>query len=104
MGLVQCHAIHVAACCYLTTVGAFRAWKKGEKMRAFLLVLALGVAGGPAWATPGGLNVNGCHHAKRVGFHCHPGAVPKGNERERKMQRECKGRANAGACLGYGAR
>lgn len=72
-------------------------------MRVFLLVVALNM-GGAVWATPGKVDVNGCHQSKKTGYHCHPGAAPGGTETERKMKRECKGRPNAGACLGYGAR
>lgn len=64
----------------------------------------------PVWATPGGLDAAGCHHSKKVGYHCHPerGAklsrpAPVGavTPDDRRMARECKGRPNAGACLGY---
>ena len=63
-----------------------------------------------AHATPGGLDAAGCHHSKRAGYHCHPerGAkltrpAPVGavTPDDRRMARECKGRPNAGACLGY---
>lgn len=64
----------------------------------------------PAWATPGALDAAGCHHSKKIGYHCHPerGAklarpAPVGSvtPEDRRMARECKGRPNAGACLGY---
>ena len=64
-----------------------------------------------ALATPGGLDAAGCHHGKKVGYHCHPerGAKParaaKAPEartaEERRLVRECRGRPNAGACAGY---
>lgn len=61
-------------------------------------------------ATPGGLDANGCHHNKRVGYHCHTeragkpmrAAPPQARTaEERRLVRECKGRPNAGACAGY---
>lgn len=64
----------------------------------------------PAWATPGALDAAGCHHSKKIGYHCHPergvklsrpapvGAV---TAEDRRLAKECKGRPNAGACLGY---
>ena len=75
-----------------------------------LLLLGLCVMAHSVWATPGGLDANGCHHSKRVGYHCHTerGAKPVGiappqarTAEERRLTRECKGRPNAGACAGY---
>lgn len=79
-------------------------------MRLFMLCLSCAFAG-LAQATPGGLDANGCHNSKKKDFHCHvardkapakaqgrAGTVP---ERESRLLRECQGRPNAGACLGY---
>ena len=100
-------------------IGAFRAAEKlGENaMRA---IWAAMVAGALAWAqfagaTSGGVDFNGCHESKKQGFHCHPerakGAAGGGAwntstdrdqaARDKRLKRECKGRPNAGACLGY---
>ncbi len=71
-----------------------------------LLVAPLGIA----HATPGGLDAAGCHHSKKIGYHCHaqraaaptkPATVRAVTAEERRLKRECKGRPNAGACLGY---
>lgn len=61
-------------------------------------------------ATPGGVDAQGCHGSSKVGKHCHPeraksDTLPGGEtrvQRERRLKRECKGRPNAGACLGFG--
>jgi len=62
-------------------------------------------------ATPGGLDANGCHRAKTQDFHCHEardkhqgktqGRGETRTQREKRLLRECRGRPNAGACLGY---
>lgn len=73
-------------------------------MLSALLALPMAVM-----ATPGRVDAQGCHHSKRAGYHCHPdrarGTVLPGGEtqreRDRRLKRECKGRPNAGACLGY---
>lgn len=72
-------------------------------MRYLVLILAVVVCSG-ASATPGKVDSRGCHASKKEGHHCHDGrAAGEGvNERERRLKRECKGAANAGACLGYG--
>lgn len=68
-----------------------------------------------AQATPGGLNADGCHHSKTKEFHCHVPRdkaegkarnTPQGRaetpaQREKRLLRECRGRPNAGVCLGY---
>ena len=68
-----------------------------------------------AGATGGSVDSNGCHHSKTHGYHCHPerakGAAGGGvwspstdkdqDARDKRLKRECKGRPNAGACLGY---
>lgn len=73
----------------------------------FGMALLLG-AWVPAGATPGGVDANGCHRSKKEGFHCHPerargsgGADGTQAARDRRLLRECKGRPNSGACLGY---
>ena len=79
-----------------------------------LIVAALAVPQFVA-ATPGGVNANGCHESKTHGYHCHPerakvaaggGAWSTSTDkdqdaRDKRLKRECKGRPNAGACLGY---
>lgn len=79
-------------------------------MRSFVLAL-LCLTAGLAQATPGGLDANGCHNSKKKDFHCHAPrekAKPKGQgsgetptQRETRLLRECQGRPNGGACLGY---
>jgi len=67
-----------------------------------------------AWATPGKVDAQGCHQSAKAGHHCHSHKAPSGQSgsrssssaeapqaRERRLLRECKGRPNAGACLGY---
>lgn len=64
-----------------------------------------------AQATPGGLDASGCHHPRNKEFHCHvPRAKAQGKsqgrgettaQRENRLLRECRGRPNAGACLGF---
>lgn len=68
-----------------------------------------------AMATGGGVDENGCHDSKKQGFHCHPERAKSGAawvgtstsgdrtqaERDKRLKRECKGRPNAGACMGY---
>jgi hypothetical protein len=77
-------------------------------MRLYLLAL-LHLFAGLAQATPGGLDASGCHHPRNKEFHCHvPRAQGKEQgrgettaQREKRLRRECRGRPNAGACLGY---
>ena len=85
-------------------------------MRAYFIGWILAAVG--CWpqfvqATPGGVDANGCHHSKQAGKHCHPErarylqTLPGGEtvtQREKRLKRECRGRANAGACLGYATR
>ena len=64
-----------------------------------------------AQATPGGLDASGCHQSKKKDFHCHvagdksqgktKGSTETTAQREKRLLRECRGRPNAGACLGY---
>lgn len=79
-------------------------------MRSCLVVL-LFLTASLAQATPGGLDANGCHNSKKKDFHCHV-ASDKAKaktqahgenraQREQRLLRECQGRPNAGACLGY---
>jgi hypothetical protein len=80
----------------------------GEAMKTFLL-LALCVFSITAKATPGGVDKNGCHDSVKIGWHCHAkrstaGSLPgdgSQKKRDERLKRECKGRPNAGACLGY---
>lgn len=79
-------------------------------MRVFVFPL-LYLLAGLAQATPGGLDASGCHHSKKKDFHCHvardksqakaQGRAETPAQRERRLLRECRGRPNAGACLGY---
>lgn len=79
--------------------------KVGMKIGVLFLMAFLGAQ---AQATPGGVDARGCHHSKKIGYHCHAGradnvgaAGESVKERDRRLKRECKGRPNAGACLGY---
>lgn len=61
----------------------------------------------PAYATPGGVDSNGCHNSKTIGLHCHPqragttGAADGSRaDRVKRLKAECKGGVNAGACAG----
>ncbi|MCT9811876.1 hypothetical protein N0K08_14620 [Acidovorax sp. Be4] len=64
-----------------------------------------------AQATPGGVNASGCHHSQKKDFHCHApnekgkaknqGSAETPAQRDKRLLRECRGRPNAGACLGY---
>ena len=79
-----------------------------QKLRVLLIGASLLMAQfAPVWATPGALDAAWCHHSKKIGYHCHPAgkatraAVPAVTAEERRLVRECKGRPNAGACLGY---
>jgi hypothetical protein len=65
-------------------------------------------ASGFAAATPGAVDSNGCHKSKKEGIHCHAerargsgGSDGTQAARDKRLTRECKGRPNAGACLGY---
>lgn len=79
-------------------------------MRASILAAAVLVVGfvGAAQATPGGVDANGCHKPKHGAIHCHPERIKGGagggesqTMRDKRLTRECRGRVNAGACLGY---
>lgn len=77
--------------------------------------VVLALSNGLAHATGGGVDENGCHDSAKKGFHCHPERAKKSGggwagttstdrtqaERDKRLKRECKGRPNAGACLGY---
>lgn len=88
-------------------------------MRALFVVWIVAAVG--FWpqfvqATPGGIDANGCHQSATNGHHCHPErATGRGTsqtvgghettaQRDKRLKRECRGRANAGACLGYATR
>lgn len=80
--------------------------RSGVLAAMVVVVLAFGMA--PALATPGGVDANGCHTSKKQGHHCHPerargsgGADGTQSARDKRLRRECKGRPNSGACLGY---
>ena len=79
----------------------------------FIIGLLLGfvlIAGvRSAWATPGGVDEQGCHRSKTAGMHCHgeraqsAGSGESVAVRDKRLRRECRGRPDAGACLGYGS-
>lgn len=77
-------------------------------MRAFILLLIYAFAS-LALATPGGVDANGCHESPKKGLHCHKPRIKIKTQsseetpaqRDKRLRRECKGRPNAGACLGY---
>jgi hypothetical protein len=83
------------------------------KLRAGAAVAALAFAifglPGPAWATGGAVDLKGCHESKKIGLHCHPEraaetlrAVDTKHDTKRRLQAQCKGQPDAGACKGYG--
>ncbi len=48
----------------------------------YLILLALPIVAGNAWAHGGGLNKDGCHNdRKNGGYHCHRGSSPAPVER-----------------------
>lgn len=65
------------------------------KLLQVLLLLWMAAFTSRVTATPGRVDSLGCHYSKKYGMHCHQGEV-----REKRLQRECRGRPNAGACLG----
>lgn len=78
------------------------------KVLLTMLATAVLILAGQANATPGGVDSQGCHGSKKMGQHCHPGRAQSGGaadgsraDRDKRLKRECKGQANAGACLGY---
>lgn len=96
----------------------WRLWQSGNTGFGLIRAVALACAlGAPHFvgATGGAVDQAGCHDSKKQGFHCHPeraqGAAGGGAfnssqdrsqaERDKRLKRECKGRPNAGACLGY---
>lgn len=74
----------------------------------FLAISAVLLSAGHAYATPGKVNEAGCHNNKKIGYHCHAERLPKTSssesvrDRDHRLKRECRGRTNAGLCLGYG--
>ena len=85
-------------------------------MLKFATLALFGLVATAALATSGAVDESGCHDSKKQGFHCHPerasGNVAGGGAwspsqdrnqtgRDKRLKRECKGRPNAGACLGY---
>ena len=88
----------------------FNLWGCGMRhLLTNFAVATLVLVSGAAGATPGATDANGCHQSAKMGYHCHAkkaGAASKqGDKRaaaeDRRLRRECKGRPNAGACLGY---
>ena len=88
----------------------FNLWGCGMRhLLANFTIATLALVSGAAGATPGATDANGCHQSAKMGYHCHAvklGPETKKTEKreaayERKQRRECKGRPNAGACLGY---
>ena len=84
--------------------------------RLLALAAVMVFSAGSVNATSGGVDENGCHDSAKKGFHCHPERAKKSGggswagtsstdrsqaERDKRLKRECKGRPNAGACLGY---
>lgn len=84
--------------------GLFGAGARWARFVAGALIVCGGLAQF-AHATSGPVNGAGCHGSGAV-KHCHPERVKtvSGGEtvaqRDRRLFRECKGRSNAGACLG----
>lgn len=80
-----------------------------KKYALFLAVMAgFVMSTDAAYATPGGVDSQGCHGSQKIGFHCHPGRASSGGaadgsraDRVRRLKAECKGGVNAGACSGY---
>jgi hypothetical protein len=78
-------------------------------MRVFVLLVLL-VASGFSFATPGGLDKNGCHTSKSDGFHCHKQKIEKikqhfagetQTDRSKRLKAQCQGLENRGICFGY---
>ncbi len=45
--------------------------------RLALAFVSVGLLAGPAFAHPGGLDAQGCHHNRKTGdYHCHRGPAP----------------------------
>lgn len=83
---------------------------KTMRTLANFTAMALMLVCGAAVASPGATDASGCHTSARHGYHCHAKKPGKATERQagkrrtaedRRLRRECKGRPNAGACLGY---
>ena len=78
-------------------------------MKSVLWIFGLMMAA-QVQATPGGVDVRGCHDSTKIGHHCHAGRASTGasseskTERERRLKRECKGERNGGMCSGFGTR
>ena len=60
-------------------------------------LLAFGVIK-EVWATTGGLDSSGCHHAGKSGYHCHP---QKMVPRAQATREQCKTMPNDGWCTKY---
>ncbi len=79
-------------------------------MRWFYTLCLIAGFATTAGATPGKVNAEGCHQSAKQGYHCHPERAGRRSSssseespqaRDKRLLRECKGRPNAGACLGY---
>lgn len=79
------------------------------KKNGFVL-MALCVWFGAVSASPGGVNRDGCHNSKKIGFHCHAQTLDKiegyragesQTARAKRLQGQCKGLPNDGVCTGY---
>lgn len=76
-------------------------------MRNFTAILAMLMLAGAAQAAKKdyGPAPAGCYYGPRGGLHC--AKVMRGpseetaTQRDKRLTRECRGRPNAGACLGY---
>lgn len=82
-----------------------------RKSAQFAIILALLVAAQAGQAAPrkareSGPAPAGCSYGPRGGLHCNTVKFERTTDEQRRledrrMRRECKGRPNAGACLGY---
>ena len=80
---------------------------KKQHFIAGALALLVALAAVPAMAAKKdyGQAPAGCHYGPRGGLHC-PRYIKSTSEesatqRDKRLRRECKGRPNAGACMGY---
>lgn len=82
-------------------------YAKKQHLITAALAMLMALAAVPALAAKKdyGQAPAGCHYGPRGGLHCPryiKGPSEEGTtQREKRMRRECKGRPNAGACLGY---
>jgi hypothetical protein len=82
-------------------------------MFAKIMAAALVVVSAAASATPGGVDANGCHRSKTVGYHCHavkiqnivpyiPGETQAAHSE--RLGAQCVDKPNEGVCFGYARR